>query len=51
VRDKVVDLYPANNTHLSTTGYLRLGQLVLAQIRSLQVQAAPAKAPGAMTQP
>lgn len=32
--DKVVDLYPANNTHVSTTGYLRLGDLVLAQIRS-----------------
>jgi hypothetical protein len=41
VHDKVIDLYPANNTHLSTTGYLRLGQLVLAEIRSRQAVKQP----------
>jgi len=46
VRDKVIDLYPANNTHVSTTGYLRLGALVWAQIRSLeQVKAVAPKQP------
>lgn len=26
--EKTVDLYPANNSHLSTTGYLKLGEAV-----------------------
>lgn len=28
IRDKTVDLYPANNTHLSTTGYLLMGEAI-----------------------
>ena len=28
----VVDLYPANNSHLSTTGYLLLGDLIYQHI-------------------
>lgn len=28
VKDHVIDLYPANNTHLSTTGYLILGEAI-----------------------
>lgn len=35
IAEHVVDLYPANNTHLSTRGYLRMGALVLARIREL----------------
>lgn len=34
VQDKVIDLYPANNTHVSTTGYLRIGAMVLERIRA-----------------
>lgn len=40
LRDKVIDLYPATNTHVSTTGYLRIGELLLSQIRSIE-QARP----------
>jgi len=36
IRDKVVDLYLGSNTHVSTSGYLRIGQLVLSQIQSLE---------------
>lgn len=28
IKAQVIDLYPANNTHLSTTGYLALGEIV-----------------------
>lgn len=28
IADRVVDLYPANNTHFSTTGYLLMGQAI-----------------------
>jgi hypothetical protein len=28
IRQKTVDLYPANNTHVSTTGYLILGNAI-----------------------
>jgi ribosomal protein L39E len=28
IQDKIVDLYPANNTHLSTTGYLLMGDSI-----------------------
>jgi len=45
VDEKVVDLYPANNTHVSTTGYLRMGGLVLAQIRALTARGSSAAAP------
>lgn len=31
-QDKTVDLYPANNTHLSTTGYLFMGNLIYRAI-------------------
>jgi len=30
----VVDLYPANNSHLSTTGYLLLGEAVYQTLAS-----------------
>lgn len=33
LKEKVVDLYPANNTHLSTTGYLLMGEEVLKSIQ------------------
>ena len=36
IQDRVVDLYLGSNTHVSTTGYLRIGQLVLSQIQSLE---------------
>lgn len=32
IRNKTVDLYPANNTHFSTTGYLLLGDAVYQAI-------------------
>jgi hypothetical protein len=32
IRDKIVDLYPANNTHLSTTGYLLMGDAIYRSI-------------------
>lgn len=43
--DKTVDLYPANNSHLSTTGYLLLGEAVYQTIAPTlnKVQAMPAK--------
>lgn len=33
VIDGTVDLYPANNTHVSTTGYLLLGETILRNIQ------------------
>lgn len=33
---KTVDLYPANNTHVSTTGYLLLGEAVYQRLRQTQ---------------
>ena len=33
IQEKTIDLYPANNTHLSTTGYLILGNAVYQSIR------------------
>ena len=33
IRENTVDLYPANNTHFSTTGYLLMGKEVLEKIR------------------
>lgn len=32
--EKTVDLYPANNSHLSTTGYLLLGEAVYRTLTS-----------------
>lgn len=34
IADKVVDLYPANNTHFSTTGYLMMGEEIYKAIPS-----------------
>jgi hypothetical protein len=33
IRENTVDLYPANNTHFSTTGYLLMGKEVLKKIQ------------------
>ena len=33
ISEKTVDLYPANNTHLSTTGYLLMGKEILKAIQ------------------
>lgn len=33
ISEKTVDLYPANNTHLSTTGYLLMGKEILKVIQ------------------
>jgi hypothetical protein len=37
IQTKTVDLYPANNTHLSTTGYLLMGEEVLKTLRAAKV--------------
>lgn len=33
IRDRVVDLYPANGTHFTTTGYLMMGEEILGTMR------------------
>ncbi len=33
LKDKVVDLYPANNTHFSTSGYLLMGTEILKHLK------------------
>jgi hypothetical protein len=33
INEKVVDLYPANNTHLSTTGYLLMGEAIYREMQ------------------
>lgn len=35
IREKTVDLYPASNTHLSTTGYLKMGEFVYNSMSSV----------------
>lgn len=47
INRKVIDLYPANNTHFSTTGYLMMGDLVyrsLQEIPSASTTKIPANA-------
>ena len=34
IEEKVVDLYPGSNTHLSTVGYLKMGELIYSQMSS-----------------
>ncbi|MFM2407450.1 MAG: hypothetical protein RL358_192 [Pseudomonadota bacterium] len=34
INSRVVDLYPANNTHLSTSGYLLMGQAIYAAMQT-----------------
>ncbi len=36
IRDKVIDVYPANNTHFSTTGYLLMGDAIYRKLESAQ---------------
>jgi len=38
IQKKMVDLYPANNTHFSTTGYLLMGEEILKAIQQVQPQ-------------
>lgn len=38
IRQKTIDLYPANNTHFSTTGYLLLGDAVHRRLLALESQ-------------
>lgn len=38
IQDKTVDLYPANNTHFSTTGYLLMGEEIFKAIKQAQLQ-------------
>ena len=38
IQEKTVDLYPANNTHFSTTGYLLMGEEIFKAIQSAQLQ-------------
>ncbi len=35
IQNKTVDLYPANNTHFSTTGYLLMGEEILNAIQKM----------------
>lgn len=35
IRDKTIDLYPANNTHFSTTGYLLMGREIFKTMRQV----------------
>lgn len=35
IQNKTVDLYPANNTHVSTTGYLLLGETIYKSMQRL----------------
>ncbi len=41
IQEKTVDLYPANNTHFSTSGYLLMGEEILKAMQ--QAQAAPTR--------
>jgi hypothetical protein len=34
ISDKVIDVYPANNTHFSTTGYLLMGDAIYRKLES-----------------
>lgn len=34
--EKIVDLYPGNNTHFSTTGYIKMGELVYGSMSSIK---------------
>lgn len=36
IRGKIVDLYPANNTHFSTTGYLLMGEEIFKAMQEVQ---------------
>jgi len=36
IRDKIVDVYPANDSHLSTTGYLLMGEEIYRRIQREQ---------------
>lgn len=38
IERKVVDLYPANNTHFSTDGYLLMGEEIFKSIQQAQLQ-------------
>jgi hypothetical protein len=44
-RFKITDLYPANETHVSTAGYLLFGQRMLEAVREVQPAPAAAKSP------
>lgn len=39
VQNKIVDLYPANNTHLSTEGYLLMGEEIFKTMQQAKPQA------------
>lgn len=39
ISEKTVDLYPANNSHFSTTGYLLMGEEILKAMQQAQPQA------------
>lgn len=39
LQEKTVDLYPANNTHFSTTGYLLMGEEIFKAMQQAQAQA------------
>lgn len=41
IRENTVDLYPANNTHFSTTGYLMMGKEVLEKIQQTSATRMP----------
>lgn len=43
IKEKTVDLYPANNTHFSTTGYLLMGEAIFETIH--HIHPATGKAP------
>ncbi len=38
IREKTVDLYPANGTHFSTTGYLLMGEEIFKAMQQAQAQ-------------
>lgn len=38
IENRVVDLYPANNTHFSTTGYLLMGEEIFKVMQQVQSQ-------------
>ncbi len=38
IQEKTIDLYPANNTHFSTEGYLLMGEEILKAIQQAQLQ-------------
>jgi hypothetical protein len=41
IKNKVVDLYPANNTHFSTTGYLLMGEEIFQTMEHSQYVVGP----------